>query len=520
MQNAIATSEEENNDIFTNNRRPAKRVRNSGWPVVARYVNLTVILAGIQFAWSVEMAYISPHLLSLGLDKDKLSLIWIAGPLSGVLVQPTVGYLSDRSLFQIGKRRPFIVGGCILACIGFLGLGETISIVSFLPVSNEKTAGIFIAILSLVACDVGINAMTACSRALIVDSLPLQLQEDANAWAGRMVGVGNVIGYLMGYVDLPGATGWSGSSQFEILCLMTVVVLLVTVSITCFKIKEDPGTINYYNTASEGPVNSSNDGTWLSSFATNVVQAVENFFKEFTSLSRRLNLIFISQFFVWIGWFAFLIWNTTWTAEMYFRDNRPAQFDNPDDYERLWVKATRIASLALMVKSVVAFATTVFMPKLIENTTNPDLSSSLSIKGFTLRRAWTLSHFSYACLAVASYFVNTTFGASVVVVLFGVAWGLANWAPFSLIATELSRGRTAILTHTETESLAEPLLHQQQLEENESQAAGAIFGIHNMFVSAPQFLSTVISSIIFRAFGREAHGSGPESVGWVIRVGG
>jgi solute carrier family 45 protein 1/2/4 len=65
---------------------------------------LTISLGGLQIAWSVELSNGSPYLLSLGLSKSLMALVWIAGPLSGTLVQPYVGVRSDLSLGEQQQR--------------------------------------------------------------------------------------------------------------------------------------------------------------------------------------------------------------------------------------------------------------------------------------------------------------------------------------------------------------------------------------------------------------------------------
>lgn len=84
---------------------------------------LTCSLIGLQFCWGTEMTYCTPYLLSLGLSKSKLSLVWVAGPLSGLVMQPVVGMVSDRWTGRWGRRRPFMVGGTVGVCVLLLGLG-------------------------------------------------------------------------------------------------------------------------------------------------------------------------------------------------------------------------------------------------------------------------------------------------------------------------------------------------------------------------------------------------------------
>lgn len=74
---------------------------------------LTLSIGGLQIAWSIELSNGSPYLLSLGMSKALLAFVWLAGPVTGALVQPYVGMLSDRCRLSIGKRKPFIIAGTI-----------------------------------------------------------------------------------------------------------------------------------------------------------------------------------------------------------------------------------------------------------------------------------------------------------------------------------------------------------------------------------------------------------------------
>jgi len=74
---------------------------------------LTISIGGLQLAWAVELSNGTPYLLSLGLSKSLMALVWIAGPLTGALVQPYVGMLSDECRSSWGKRTPFMVAGSL-----------------------------------------------------------------------------------------------------------------------------------------------------------------------------------------------------------------------------------------------------------------------------------------------------------------------------------------------------------------------------------------------------------------------
>lgn len=76
------------------------------------------------------MTYCTPYLLQLGLTKSKLSLVWIAGPLSGLIMQPIVGIMADKSTSRWGRRRPVMIGGTVIVSICLLILGWTKEIIA------------------------------------------------------------------------------------------------------------------------------------------------------------------------------------------------------------------------------------------------------------------------------------------------------------------------------------------------------------------------------------------------------
>lgn len=83
---------------------------------------LTISIGGLQLAWAVELSNGTPYLLSLGLSKSLMALVWIAGPLSGTLVQPYIGMLSDNCRSKWGKRVPFMAAGAAATILSLLAL--------------------------------------------------------------------------------------------------------------------------------------------------------------------------------------------------------------------------------------------------------------------------------------------------------------------------------------------------------------------------------------------------------------
>lgn len=82
------------------------------------------------------MSYCTPYLLQLGMTKSRLSLVWIAGPISGLIMQPIVGVIADRSTSRWGRRRPFIFGGAVIVSCFMLLLGWSKEVAQMLFTSS------------------------------------------------------------------------------------------------------------------------------------------------------------------------------------------------------------------------------------------------------------------------------------------------------------------------------------------------------------------------------------------------
>lgn len=128
-------------------------------------ITLTICLGGLQVAWAVELSNGTPYLLSLGLSKSLMALVWIAGPITGTLVQPYVGMLSDGCRVSWGRRKPFILGGAAATSLAYMFLawireivGGFLSLFGADPQSDGvKTVIIVVAVIWIYVLDVAVN---------------------------------------------------------------------------------------------------------------------------------------------------------------------------------------------------------------------------------------------------------------------------------------------------------------------------------------------------------------------------
>src|SRR5687768_4574209 len=84
--------------------------------------NMCFGFLGLQFGFALQNANVSRIFQTLGAKIDDIPILWIAAPLTGLLVQPIVGYYSDRTWNRLGRRRPYFLAGGILASLALIGV--------------------------------------------------------------------------------------------------------------------------------------------------------------------------------------------------------------------------------------------------------------------------------------------------------------------------------------------------------------------------------------------------------------
>jgi solute carrier family 45 protein 1/2/4 len=451
--------------------------------------------------------------------------------------------------------REFI--GALLSAFGASREGEAV-----------KTTSIVFAVIMVYVLDFSVNVIQAGIRAFIVDNAPLHQQDTANAWANRMSNVGNIILYIFGYIDLPRHLWFFGNTQFKVLCVIASIGLMITVLVSCLSIKEK----TYGKPAGSTPAK----GGLITFFKT--------LFHSVRYLPRQIKRVCQVQLAAWVGWFPFLFYGSTYIGEIYvdpiFRENPNM---TPEEVDAVWEQGTRIGTFALLIFAVTSLVASIVIPWFIVNpykprgktaattpltpagafpiastepltdshgdyfgerdtrptsdprsryitffrryTSHPFSSKSdidLTIPGLTLRRAWLYSHVMFALLMLLTFAAKSTTAATILVAFIGIPWSITMWAPFALIAAEVrkrdqlrqsSRSVPREIAPDEINGAADP-------QSGEVTETGLILGIHNVAISAPQVVATLISAGIFQALQKPRGQAGDGSVAWVLRFGG
>lgn len=157
--------------------------------------NMSFGFLGIQFGFALQNANTSRIFDTLGADVDKIGLYWLAAPLTGLIIQPIVGYFSDRTWTRLGRRRPYFLVGAILSSIALLVM------------PNSPT--LWVAIGTLWIMDSSINISMEPFRAFVGDNLPEKQRTLGFAMQSFFIGLGAVVGSALPYVF----TNWIGISN-------------------------------------------------------------------------------------------------------------------------------------------------------------------------------------------------------------------------------------------------------------------------------------------------------------------
>ena len=154
--------------------------------------NMSFGFLGIQFGFALQNANVSRIFQTLGGDVDRLAIYWLAAPLTGLIIQPIVGHYSDKTWNRLGRRRPYLLAGAVLASIALL----------FMP--NSPT--LWIAVGTLWIMDASINISMEPFRAFVGDNLPSEQRTSGFAMQSFFIGTGAIVASFLPYA----MTNWFG----------------------------------------------------------------------------------------------------------------------------------------------------------------------------------------------------------------------------------------------------------------------------------------------------------------------
>ncbi|MEI6455828.1 MAG: MFS transporter [bacterium] len=157
--------------------------------------NMSFGFLGIQFGWGLQMANMSAIYSYLGAKPSQIALLWLAAPVTGVIIQPLIGQASDRTWTRLGRRKPYILVGAILASLALI----------LMP--NSPTFWVAAGLLWVL--DGTINASMQPFRAMVADNLPEEQNSQGFAIQSLFIGLGGTIASALPWM----MTNWFGIAQ-------------------------------------------------------------------------------------------------------------------------------------------------------------------------------------------------------------------------------------------------------------------------------------------------------------------
>ena len=164
--------------------------------------NMSFGFLGIQFGFALQNGNASRILMTFGADVHHLSWFWLVAPVTGMLVQPVIGYFSDRTWTKLGRRRPYFLAGAIMTSIALLLMPNA-------PHLSGWIAPMFVGGGLLMIMDASINISMEPFRALVADKLPEEQHTLGFSIQTLLIGIGAVIGSWLPYM----LGNWFGVSK-------------------------------------------------------------------------------------------------------------------------------------------------------------------------------------------------------------------------------------------------------------------------------------------------------------------
>jgi len=259
--------------------------------------NMSFGFLGIQMGFALQNANASRILQIFGADVHELSWFWLVAPLTGLIVQPIIGYYSDRTWTSLGRRKPFFLTGAILAAIGLILMPNADWFIAILPSLWVGAGMLFI-------MDASINVAMEPFRALVADKLPSDQRTLGFSVQTVLIGIGAVIGSWLPYA----LTNWFDISNRTVvgevplnLLLSFVIgaaILVISILVTVFTTTEySPEELEKMDDHVEDEV------------ADDEKSSLLDIFSDFRKMPHTMKQLSWVQFFSWFGLFGMWVFS-------------------------------------------------------------------------------------------------------------------------------------------------------------------------------------------------------------------
>jgi len=399
--------------------------------------NLSFGFLGIQMGFALQNANASRVLQIFGANIEELSWFWIVAPLTGLIVQPIIGYYSDRTWTKLGRRRPFFLTGAVLASIGLILMPNADMFTTFMP-------ALWVGAGMLMIMDASFNIAMEPFRALVADVMPADQRTLGFSVQTILIGIGAVIGSWLPYV----LTNWFGIANtaepgkipFSLVLsfIIGAIVLMISILVTVFTTKEyTPEEMALINGKEEEEEENEEKSSLLHIFTD---------FKNMPLTMRQLSWV---QFFSWFGLFGMWVFSTPAIAHHVYglslEDTNSSTYQNAGD----WVGI--LFGVYNAISAIYAFFLPAIAKKMGRKKTH---AFSLVIGGIGL---------------ISIYFAPNEYWLILSMVGVGIAWASILAMPYAILAGSIPPRKM-----------------------------GVYMGIFNFFIVIPQIINALIGGPIVK----------------------
>ena len=405
----------------------------------AKFLSFALGFFGLQFAWQMRIILSGPVTENLGASPFLFGLIWLAGPFTGMVVQPVIGALSDQTTSPFGRRRPYLLGGALLSALALWALPNSELITNFisstLHIKFPALAALCFAAVMIWILDACVNIAQGPYRALIPDVVPQEQHSIANSYISLAIGLGSV--FAAGTAPF---LKWAFNYQMSINAqfIMAALAFSLGMAWTCITIKER----RYQPKENEQKEK------------FDLVKSL----KEFFALSPEVSKICVMQFFTWIGNMCMMIYFTQYAIHTVYGvpDLSNVSEVVKASYDSAVLAGTNFSSVCFAIFNLVCFVVAIPI-------------GVLSVK-FGNKKVHIISMLSMALAFLGMAFIKDVKIVATLMALSGIGWASICALPFAMLSQYIKPG-----------------------------TEGSVMGIFNIFIAGPQvFVCTLVSWIINR----------------------
>ncbi len=392
-------------------------------------LNFCLGFFGLQFAWQMRIILSGPVTEGLGASPFIFGLIWLAGPVTGMVVQPIIGALSDSTHTPFGKRRPYLLLGAILASFALWAFPNSETIAQFiankLHFALPAVGGLLVAAVMIWIIDACINAAQGPYRALIPDNIVPEQHAIANSYLSFAIGLGSVIA-----AGTAPALKWAFDYQMSVNAQFVMAALAFSLAMiwTCITFQEN-----------SKPIGENDEKQEKSSF----IDDLKTFFKS----SPEVFKICFVQFFTWIGVMSMFIFFTQFSIHTVYGipDLSSVSDAVAAKYADLNAQATNFSSICFAIFNLICFLVSIPI-------------GILSTK-FGNKKVHMFAIASMALAYILMAFTTNSKAIMLLMALAGIGWASILSLPFAMLSEYIQKG-----------------------------SEGAVMGIFNIFIAGPQVL--------------------------------